>query len=306
MPSVAILLCTFNGARFLPAQLSSYQAQSFRQWRLFVSDDGSSDHTLALVAEHATQLGTAPPVIRSGPRQGFVANFLSLVCDPSITADYFAYSDQDDIWEPDKLARALAWLQTVPSQTPAMYCSRTLLIDEQDRTCGFSPLFGRQPSFRNALVQSIAGGNSIVFNAATRRLLVTCGPNVHPASHDWWTYLLTTAAGGQVYYDPVPSVRYRVHPENVIGSNVGWLNRIRRLHMLATGRLQRWTDRNVGALEPFRPQMTAENRALFDLFRQSRKRGLFGRQIGFLRAGVYRQTFMGNLGLVLAVWIRKI
>ncbi len=61
-------------------------------------------------------------------------------------------------------------------------------------------------------------------------------------SHDWWTYLLTTAAGGEVRYDPVPMVRYRVHPENVVGSNVGWINRARRLQMLACGRFGHWTE----------------------------------------------------------------
>jgi hypothetical protein len=63
---------------------------------------------------------------------------------------------------------------------------------------------------------------------------------------------------------------------------------------------------HVAALEPFRPHMTPENRALFDLFRASRKRGFFGRQVGFLNSGVYRQTFLDNLGLIVAVLVRKI
>ena len=103
---IAILLCTYNGARFLPAQLASLAAQSFTNWRLFVSDDGSSDDTLAIVSEHKDRLGAAPVDVRNGPRQGFVKNFLSLACDPSLSFDYYAYCDQDDIWEPDKLARA--------------------------------------------------------------------------------------------------------------------------------------------------------------------------------------------------------
>lgn len=306
MPSVAILLCTFNGARFLNAQLGSYANQSHRDWRIYVSDDGSADGTLAIIADRAAQLGTAPPEIRSGPRQGFVANFLGLACDDSIAADYFCYSDQDDIWEPDKLTRAIAWLDRIPSGTPAMFCSRTRLIDDADRPYGFSPLFRHRTGFRNALVQSIAGGNTIVFNQAARALLIACGPSVAVPSHDWWTYLLTTAAGGEVRYDPIPTVRYRVHRENVIGSNIGFLNRMRRLQMLAAGRFERWTEMNIAALMPFRSRMTPQNRDLFDLFCASRKRGFFGRQLGFLRTGVYRQTFLGNLGLALAVWTRKI
>jgi glycosyltransferase involved in cell wall biosynthesis len=306
MSSVAILLCTFNGARFLPAQLSSLARQSFTNWRLFVSDDGSTDETLTIVAQHKDRLGTAPVDIRDGPRQGFVRNFLSLACDPSIAGDYFAYCDQDDVWQPDKLSRAAAWLDTRPPHMPAMYCSRTMLIDEDGRPCGYSRAYRRTPSFRNALVQSIASGNTIVFNDAARRLLIAAGGTAKVPSHDWWTYLLTTGAGGDVHYDQIPQVQYRMHGENVIGTNAGLRNRIRRLYLLSRGRFQRWSEMHVAALEPFRPHMTAENRALFDLFRASRQRGFFGRQIGFLNSGVYRQTFLDNLGLIVAVWARKI
>jgi glycosyltransferase involved in cell wall biosynthesis len=299
MPSIAILLCTYNGARFLPAQLASLADQSFTDWRLIVSDDGSSDDTLAIVSEHKDRLGTAPVDIRNGPRQGFVKNFLSLACDPALSFDYYAYCDQDDVWEPGKLARAVERLSSRPAHIPAMYCSRTMLIDEEGRTCGYSRAYRRKPSFHNALVQSIASGNTIVFNEAARRLLMSCGSAAKIPSHDWWTY-------GEVYYDQTPQVRYRMHGENVIGTNTGLRNRIRRLYMLSRGRFQRWSDMHVAALEPFRPHMTPENRALFDLFRASRQRGFFGRQIGFLNSGVYRQTLLDNLGLIVAVWTRKI
>jgi glycosyltransferase involved in cell wall biosynthesis len=306
MTSVAILLGTFNGARFLPDQLRSFENQTFANWRLFASDDGSTDATVAILSHFLEKLGPSKVQIRKGPGCGFVTNFLSLACDRTITSDYFAYSDQDDIWEPDKLSRATDWLQTIPPQTPAMFCSRTRLIDEEGRECGYSSLFRRKPSFRNALVQSIAGGNTVVFNEATRRLLMACTSSVQVPSHDWWTYLLTTAAGGVVCYDPVPLVRYRVHPANVVGSNVGWLNHIRRVQMLARDRLTNWTTQNVAALESFRLRMTPENRELFDLFCQARNQSLLQRQVGFYRAGVYRQTILGNLGLIFAVWAKKI
>ena len=115
MPNVAILLCTFNGARFLPAQLSSFADQTWQDWRVFASDDGSSDETVTILSQYQKQFGSPRMHIRNGPRQGFVTNFLSLVCDPSIAADYYAYSDQDDIWESEKLSRAIGLLKTIPS-----------------------------------------------------------------------------------------------------------------------------------------------------------------------------------------------
>jgi glycosyltransferase involved in cell wall biosynthesis len=306
MPRIAILLCTYNGARFLPAQLASLAAQTFTDWQLFVSDDGSSDDTVAIVSAQKDQLGAAPVQVRKGPCQGFVKNFLSLACDPSLTFDYYAYCDQDDVWERDKLARAVERLSSRPPHIPAMYCSRTMLIDQDGRTLGYSRAYRRKPSFHNALVQSIASGNTIVLNEAARRLLMVCGSDAKIPSHDWWSYLLVSGAGGEVYYDQVPQVQYRMHGQNVIGTNTGLRNRIRRLYMLSRGRFVRWTEMHVAALEPFRPHMTPENRALFDLFRASRQRGFFGRQVGFLNSGVYRQTFLDNLGLIVAVLVRKI
>jgi glycosyltransferase involved in cell wall biosynthesis len=306
MPSAAILLCTFNGARFLPAQLSSFTRQQFSQWRLFVSDDGSTDETLSLIAKYQHEENCVSVAVRDGPRRGLVRNFLGLACDLSISADYFAFSDQDDVWEPDKLSRAIAWLQSIPAQKPALYCSRVRLIDEDNRDCGLSPLFSLKPSFRNALVQSIAGGNTMVFNNSARLLLAHCGSDVNVPLHDWWTYLLVTGAGGEVRYDPLPTIRYRSHSQNVVGANVGWRSRINRLQMLKAGDFAHWSALNIAALERFRSRMTPENRSVFNLFCESRKRGFFGRQLGFLQAGVYRQTLLGNMGLAVAVWTKRI
>jgi glycosyltransferase involved in cell wall biosynthesis len=306
MASVAILLGAYNGARFLPSQLRSLEIQTHTGWRLVASDDGSTDETTTILSQFRDQHGASRIDIRKGPRDGFVANFLSLACDRSIVADYYAFCDQDDVWQPDKLSRALNWFEQLPRDSPALWCGRTRLIDEEDRSVGYSPLFKRKLSFRNALVQSIAGGNTMVFNAAARELLAFCGDRMRVPSHDWWLYLLTTSAGGAVRYDPIPAVQYRVHPENVVGSNLGWWNRSHRLHMLIRGRFKLWTDLNIAALENFRPRMTPGNRQLFDLFCRARKQNFIERQIGFLRSGVYRQTVLDNLGLIAAVWTGRI
>jgi glycosyltransferase involved in cell wall biosynthesis len=306
MSNVAILLCTYNGARFLPAQLSSFGDQTWRDWRLFASDDGSKDETQAILSQYEKRLGSARVQIRSGPRQGFVINFLSLVCDPTIEADYFAYSDQDDIWEPEKLARAVDVLQQIPAHIPAVFGSRTRLIDDDGRDVGVSPLFPYKPEFRNALVQSIAGGNTMVLNAAAREHLIAGGARLDLPGHDWWTYLVTTAVGGQVHYEPTPLVKYRVHPGNIMGSNAGVANHAHRLHMVARGRFREWIDHNIAALKPLRGRMTPENREVFDLFCEARDRPFFGRQIGLLKSGIYRQTTLGNFGLVAASLLKKI
>ena len=110
---VAILMCTKNGAAFLDDQLKSIADQTHANWTLFVSDDGSTDATGNILKRFAANHAQRT-VVRNGPGKGVCANFLSLATDPAIDADYFAFSDQDDVWYKDKLARALTWLATRP------------------------------------------------------------------------------------------------------------------------------------------------------------------------------------------------
>ena len=305
-PEVAILLCTFEGQRFLPEQLESFQAQSLSAWTLFVSDDGSSDRTLDILQEHQKQWGRGKLMLQSGPRQGFAANFLSLTCQADIKAAFYAYADQDDIWEADKLERAVQWLKTIPSDVPALYCSRTRLIDEENRTLGFSPLFKRPPSFANALMQNIGGGNTMVFNHATRKLLCQAGKDIEVVSHDWWAYLFVSACGGQVHYDPHPSVRYRQHATNLVGANNSWRARLFRMRLLAQGRFKKWNGINIQALQRLEHVMTSENRHTLNLFAQAREHSVFRRLICLKRSGVRRQSLAGYMSLFVAALFGKI
>lgn len=167
---VAILMCTKDGATFIDDQLKSIADQTHENWTLIVSDDGSDDGTITKIKRFA---GANPEKtkIRKGPGKGVCANFLSLANNSTIDADYFAFSDQDDVWHPDNLHRALAWLTGIPSDVPGLYCARTELMTIDGRSYGFSPLFTRPPAFKNSLVQSLAGGNTMVFNRAAKKIL---------------------------------------------------------------------------------------------------------------------------------------
>lgn len=303
---VAILLCTFDGQRFLSDQLESLRNQTYADWELWVSDDGSQDRTRVILESFRTSAGVDRSSIHNGPAEGFVANFLSLVCHASITADYYAFSDQDDVWEPEKLERAVNWLKSVPQSVPALYCSRTRLVDAENNEIGLSPLFPKSPSFANALTQNVGGGNTMVFNHAARELIRQAGDNVDVVAHDWWAYLVVTGCGGQVFYDPVPSIRYRQHENNLIGVDSSWPARLVRLGQMLKGRFSQWTDRNVEALQRVRVCLTPENREMLDHFSLARKRWLIPRLLGLKSSGVYRQTLFGNLGLLLAALFKKV
>lgn len=305
-PLVAILLCTYQGEKYLAAQLNSFAAQSHPEWKLWVSDDGSTDTTLKQLSSFAQQHSPGQVTVQAGPRKGFVKNFMSLICEPRLHADYYALSDQDDIWHADKLERAVKWLSKVPEGEPALYCTRTELIDDEGQRIGLSPLFSRPPAFANALMQNVAGGNTMVINNAARDLLREAGAEVDVIAHDWWIYIVVSACGGHVHYDSEPSLCYRQHGENLIGANAGLGARLLRIKMLFQGHLKLWTNQHICAITPLLPKLTPANRRIYNRFIAARQRSLLPRVVGIKRSGVYRQTMLGNLGLFAAAVSNRI
>jgi glycosyltransferase involved in cell wall biosynthesis len=293
---IAILLGTFNGAEFLPEQLQSFCDQTHSNWELLVSDDGSTDQTAAVVQTFAKRV-PQKVTLRQGPGKKFWQNFLSMVRLPDIEGDFFAYSDQDDIWLQEKLARAIAWFGAIPEHRPALYFTRTALISPHGKLLGYSPLFERATSFQNALVQNIGGGNTMVFNRAARSVLAATPSDIELVSHDWWTYQMMTGVGGVAHYDPWPSVKYRQHAQNLIGSNVGLRQRSIRLRAFVGGRVVTWNDINIEALNRMRHLLSPTNLATLDQFARART-SLPPENLYLLwKAGVYRQSVFESAGM---------
>lgn len=285
-------------------QLCSLAEQEVVACDLWVSDDGSSDASVERLAE--LRPGGAIRSVRliDGPGHGYAANFLSLVARVELVTPFYAFCDQDDIWDTDKLLRATTWLESQPRESPALYCSRTRFVDERGQFSGQSPLFSRLPSFTNALVQNIAGGNTMVLNRAAMQLLKAAG-QVDVASHDWWVYLLLAGAGAQIYYDPQPGLSYRQHERNVIGANVGLLNRARRYFRALHGRNRAWNERNLRALVANQGLLTPGSQRQLQHYEQLRADSLGLRWQALRSGGFYAQTIMGNIGLYIATLLKK-
>ncbi|WP_441228931.1 glycosyltransferase family 2 protein [Tardiphaga sp. 20_F10_N6_6] len=295
-PKVIILLATRNGAQFLPEQLESYRLQIYSNWELLVSDDGSTDVTVELIQEFARSISQRVTIL-AGPQKGFWQNFVSLVRNADIAGDLFAYSDQDDVWFPEKLAKAVDWFRTRSIDLPALYFSRTELIEGDGTSAGFSPLFTRPPLFHNALVQNIGGGNTMVFNRAALTILRATPEDAAMVSHDWWTYQVVTGVGGLAHYDPWPSLKYRQHGNNLVGSNIGLRARLIRMAAFANGRVVMWNDVNLKLLDRMRASFTSVNAATLDDFITARRASLLRRLYLIRRSGVYRQSTVENIGL---------
>uniref|UniRef100_A0A7C1X7X1 Glycosyltransferase family 2 protein n=1 Tax=Pseudomonas graminis TaxID=158627 RepID=A0A7C1X7X1_9PSED len=299
-------MCTYNGAAYLREQLESFSNQSLKNWTLYVSDDASTDPTRSILAEYQRRWGEQKLVIFDGPCQGFGKNFISLLKRPQVQARYYAFSDQDDVWFSDKLERSVKRLDAITAQPPALYCSRTRLIDATGRVIGFSPLFSRPPSFRNALVQSLAGANTMVINSTAREALLQLPAEARVIAHDWLAYLVVTACGGTAIYDADPTLDYRQHDANLIGANATLQDRAVRLRKMLSGRFAQWNDANLETLEAIAPLITVPNMLTLDHFAKGRSLRFLARIMEFIHSGVYRQTVPGNITLWLAVCLGKI
>jgi glycosyltransferase involved in cell wall biosynthesis len=305
-PHIAILMCTFEGERFLAAQLASILAQTHQNWTLWVSDDGSSDQTLEILRATQELWGKERLKIISGPCKGFARNFLSLACRPEIKADYYAFSDQDDIWLPSKLARALEKLTVQPHNTALLYGSRTSLIDETGNPIGTSPLIPKRLDFSNALVQNVAGGNTMVFNHALVKTLRDVGPELDIVSHDWWLYIVATATCGKVLFDQEPHILYRQHKGNLVGSNVSLTSRFRRLQKLFSGRFAGWIQQNYRCIKKLEANITVESIRRAQLLATIHQVWLYKRIVYFFQSGVRRQSIAGNVALLAAVVLNQV
>ncbi len=303
---VAVLMCSYNGEQYLIEQLDSIKKQSIHHIDIWVSDDGSSDSTCEILRSYQKEWNKGLFEIKTGPRKGFAANFMSLICDLDIVADYYAFSDQDDIWEVEKLSRALNNLGKNGNHKPALYCSRTRLIAQ----CGkdlkhASPLFSKKPSFANAIVQSLAGGNTMVINNKARELVCKAGAQ-NIISHDWWLYMLVSGADGDIFYDSMPSVKYRQHDNNEIGTNLTWNARLNRIKMVLNGRFCDWNDTNTMALHKNRHLLTECNQRTLDAFMNARRSSGIKRMYLIMKSDVYRQTMIGNIALYTAALFNRL
>ncbi len=308
-PLVAILMGTKNGARFLPEQLDSLGLQTHQNWVLIASDDGSTDDTLKILKAYQAKWPVGKLTIKEGPKCGFCTNFLSMACDSAIKADYYAFCDQDDVWLSTKLEIAvnnIAAHQVHRNVTlPYLYCGRTTYVSENLEPIGISPLFVFPAKFRNALVQSIAGGNTMVFNQETKLALEKVGV-VNVPSHDWWLYLLVSGIGGEVYYDKVPQILYSQHDDSIVGENRSFTSKCYRAYTLLRGRFRNWNTKNIAALTIVNGMLTEDNIEILRLFKLLRNANLKDRFRLMEVCGLYRQDWRGTLTLFLAALLKKI
>lgn len=294
VPQIEVLMSTYNGVRYVREQLDSILNQSSKNVRITIRDDGSTDGTFDLIKQYGLEKDNIE--VSKGENLGVVGSFFELLYGVNDVSQFLAFSDQDDFWHEKKLEVALEKLSTVRSGKPAMYCSRTKLVDQDLNFISYGGGISRSPGLENAILQNIATGCTIVLNREAVDILKSKKPNARNIlMHDWWVYLVVSGFG-EVVFDNRPYIDYRQHKNNVIGAANGvffWISRFKRFWT----RDKKLLTRQVKEFLETYKDCLSENqvRVCLDFINKGGSRNFFKRARYAASAPVYRQSRIGNL-----------
>lgn len=237
---ISIALCTRNGETYIEEQLESLERQSFHPCELVISDDASSDRTIAKIKYFSSKSNLNIHLIQNKEKLGVLENFSRAIS--SCQGDYLALCDQDDIWLPGRLKESYCLIKQKEAElgndTPILMHSDLEVIDQAGRKTASSFMKLRQiehldsKPLQRLLVQNFVTGSTVMFNRPLFNLALPIPPTA--VMHDWWLALVAAACGNIIFNDK-PTVLYRQHKNNYFGAK----------HPLSLFSLKRLTDINT-------------------------------------------------------------
>ena len=213
-PTVSVLLSTYNGEKYIREMIDSILSQDDVSVKLIIRDDGSSDSTKDILKEYGDRI-----TVDFAKNAGVGVSFMNLVYFAGDETDYYAFSDQDDIWLPDKISRAVAYLKD--HTEPALYASNQTLVDAE---CNKIRDRHSEPpgcSIYQILCNNKLSGCTMVWNKELQKLLVRnesrpTAELLKKRIHDVWVGAVA-ASVGSIYFDMESGILYRQHENNVVG-----------------------------------------------------------------------------------------
>ena len=215
MYKVLVMMSVFNGECFLEEQLQSILDNCSEQIsvELLIRDDGSSDSTKEIIDRYGRQISIR---FFEGENIKPAQSFRKLVGLAPLGFDAYAYADQDDIWEKEKLRTALSVLNQYSSDSTLWYSGVSLLQEGEITDTWVCPEERAGSLFALLCTCSSTNGCTMVFNERLMRALKACSPGCIDM-HDSWTNMVCLSVGGHVYCERKPMIQYRIHGKQVTG-----------------------------------------------------------------------------------------
>lgn len=219
LPKVLVMMATYNGEKYVAEQIESILAQEGVDVSLLISDDGSSDQTASICRRYSRN----NPSVRfkeNKTNKGVTQNFMDMLYEVSPGKfDYYAFSDQDDVWLSDKMIRAVELLSS-SRHLPALYYSDVINVDEDlsnPRSGHYTPLFSWEDKRYSPLIINWVLGCTMVFNSRLCELVGEYKPVKFLRYHDSWIHLIATTCGVCIPDFDKSRIWRRITSQNVVG-----------------------------------------------------------------------------------------
>jgi glycosyltransferase involved in cell wall biosynthesis len=307
--TIAVLMTTYNGDRYVSEQVQSILEQSWTRWQLVIRDDGSQDNTISSTSNFARRYpGRILVVDEGGPRLGVDASFSRLL--ELTESKYYMFCDQDDVWLPDKMERTLRCMRFVEAEvgeeTPVLVHTDLRVVDadlrEIDRSAWhYSNLNPRSSSQLNRLlVQNTVFGCTIMINGALRSMATPVPRDV--VQYDWWLALVSSCFGRSSFIAE-PTLMYRQHGNNTVGvQRWGMAYVIKKLGQfyaydgpmasLAASRRQA-----AILLDRYRERLRSDDRDMIEQYANLEERGFLAKRRILFRYRLLKTGLIRNIGL---------
>lgn len=222
---IEILMATYNGEKFIREQIDSILTQSYTDWHLTISDDGSTDETVAIIDDYQFRYPDQIRRVCSHKKFGTARDHFFWLLQ-NCGADYICFCDQDDVWKPDKLqlfADRMREMEAAEGKnTPILVFSDLCVVDEELNVISDSIMYLQQQKanvadYHELLFKNVVNGNAMMINRALADISVRCLAPEQTVMHDWWI-AITVARFGRISYIDRATVLYRQHGGNDVGA----------------------------------------------------------------------------------------
>ncbi|MCR4705958.1 MAG: glycosyltransferase [Lachnospiraceae bacterium] len=226
MKSVILVTSTYNGAAYLPQLLDSIMAQTYPELTLYVRDDGSKDNSLQILRDYRERFPEGKKIEIVNEKDGIWENkgshqsYRYLIQNLGM-ADYYLFCDQDDVWDPRKVERAVAAMEQYPAETPVLYvhnyyvCDSDLNVEHTlpDRP-SVTPSEMERVSLAHVIMTGTWGGVGMAqgFNRKLLEQAFYSGEITPSVAVDCWISWVVAGMNGALTYDSEPLAYYRRHP----------------------------------------------------------------------------------------------